>query len=197
MIVAVLKETLPDERCVALVPEMVGKLGKAGLKVLVQPGAGAASGYPDSSYDTTGAQLDAEALGQADILLKIRTPTSDEISRMKEGAVLMGLLEPANNRAVLEALAGRKVTAFAMELLPRLARAQPMDVLSSVSTVAGYKAILLAANRLGKFFPLLMTAAGTITPARVFVIGAGVAGLQAIATARRLGAVVEAYDTRP
>lgn len=197
MIVVVVKETLPGERCVPLVPETVGKLGKAGLRVLVQPGAGAAGAYPDSSYDTAGAQLDAEALGRADILLKIRPPTFDEISGMKDGAVLIGLLEPANNRALLEALAGRKITAFAMELLPRLARAQPMDVLSSMSTVAGYKAVLLAANRLGKFFPLLMTAAGTITPARVFVIGAGVAGLQAIATARRLGAVVEAYDTRP
>jgi NAD(P) transhydrogenase subunit alpha len=133
----------------------------------------------------------------ADILLKIQPPTADEIERFKDRALLIGFLQPYTCLREIQALAGRKTTAFAMELMPRVTRAQPMDALSAMSTVAGYKAVLIAANHLPKFFPLLMTAAGTMTPARVFVIGAGVAGLQAIGTAKRLGAVVEAYDTRP
>src|SRR5207249_2241058 len=142
-------------------------------------------------------RLGPEALAAADVLLKVQPPTPEETGEVKEGAVLIGLLAPYTNGAGLRALAARRVTAFAMELMPRITRAQSMDALSAMSTVSGYKAVLIAANHLPKFFPLLMTAAGTVTPARVFVIGAGVAGLQAVGTARRLGAVVEAYDTRP
>lgn len=197
MIVSVPKEIVPGERRVALVPELVAKLAKAGLDILVQNEAGTAAGFLDSSYQQQGARLDAEVLDQADILLKVQPPTAPEIGRLKEGAILIGFLQPYTNAADIQKLAARKVTAFAMELMPRITRAQPMDALSAMSTVAGYKAVLMAANRLPKFFPLLMTAAGTLTPARVFVVGAGVAGLQAIGTAKRLGAIVEAYDTRP
>src|SRR6266481_2710483 len=197
MIVSVPRETVSSERRVALVPELVAKLTKAGLEVVVQTGAGMAAGFLDASYREQGARLEAEVLEQADILLKVQPPTAEEIGRLKEGATLIGFLLPYTNLAGIQALAARTITAFGMELLPRITRAQPMDALSAMSTVAGYKAVLLAANRLPKFFPLLMTAAGTVTPARVFVVGAGVAGLQAIGTAKRLGAVVEAYDTRP
>jgi NAD(P) transhydrogenase subunit alpha len=197
MIVSVPTETVPGERRVALVPDLVPRLVKAALEVVVQPGAGQPAGYPDPAYTAQGARLEADVLGRADVLLKVQPPTADEIGRMKEGATLIGFLQPYSNAAGITALAGRKVTAFAMELMPRITRAQPMDALSAMSTVAGYKAVLIAANHLPKLFPLLMTAAGTIAPARVFVIGAGVAGLQAIGTAKRLGAVVEGYDTRP
>jgi NAD(P) transhydrogenase subunit alpha len=197
MIVSVPKETAGGERRVALVPELVSKLTKAGLEVLVQADAGAAAGFLDPSYAEKGARIEAGVFGQADILLKVQPPTAEEIGQIKEGATLIGFLQPYTNAAAIKALAARKVTVFAMELMPRITRAQPMDALSAMSTVAGYKALLLAASRLPKFFPLLMTAAGTVTPARVFVIGAGVAGLQAIGTAKRLGAIVEAYDTRP
>jgi H+-translocating NAD(P) transhydrogenase subunit alpha len=197
MIVGVPKEAVPGERRVALVPDLVPKLTQAGLEVLVEPGAGAAAGFPDPAYADKGARLGADVLAAADVLLKVQPPSPEEVGRIKEGATLISLLQPYGNAAGIRALAGRKVTAFAMELMPRITRAQPMDTLSAMSTVAGYKAVLIAANHLPKFFPLLMTAAGTLTPARVFVIGAGVAGLQAIGTARRLGAVVEAYDTRP
>ncbi len=196
MIVGVPKETAPNERRVALVPDLVPKLKRAGLEVVVQPDAGAAAGYPDSAYSQQGASL-ADVLSTADVLLKVQPPTVEEAGRIKEGATLIGFLQPYGNAAAIQALAARKVTAFAMELMPRITRAQPMDALSAMSTVSGYKAVLLAASRLPKFFPLLMTAAGTVSPARVFIIGAGVAGLQAIGTARRLGAIVEAYDTRP
>src|SRR5438477_134026 len=144
-----------------------------------------------------GARLEADVLGQADVVLKVQPPTAAEIGAFKEGATLIAFLQPYSNGAGIQALAGRKVTAFAMELMPRITRAQSMDALSAMSTVAGYKAVLIAAQQLPKFFPLLMTAAGTVSPARVFIIGAGVAGLPAIGTAKRLGAVVEAYDTRP
>jgi NAD(P) transhydrogenase subunit alpha len=197
MIVGVPKETVPGERRVALVPDLVPKLTKAGLEVRVQSGAGAAAGFEDASYREKGAGVEPETLNQADILLKVQPPSADEIDRLKEGATLIGFLQHYSNAAGIRALAGRKVTAFAMELMPRITRAQAMDALSAMSTVAGYKAVLLAANRLPKFFPLLMTAAGTVTPARVLILGAGVAGLQAIGTAKRLGAAVEAYDTRP
>lgn len=197
MIVGVPKEVFPGEGRVALVPSQIAKLRKAGLEVHVQSAAGAVAGYPDSAYRDQGARLEAEISAAADILLKVQPPTSAEIDVIKEGAVLIGLLQPYTNTGGIRALAARKVTAFAMELMPRITRAQPMDVLSAMSTVAGYKAVLIAANRVPRFFPLLMTAAGTVTPTRVFVIGAGVAGLQAIGTARRLGAIVEAYDTRP
>src|SRR6266704_466697 len=196
-IVSVPKETVPGEQRVALVPELVPRLTEAGLEVAVQSGAGELAGFFDDGYAAKGARLEAEVFDKADILLKVQPPTIVEISHMKEGSVLIGFLQPYANAAGIRALAARKVTAFAMELMPRITRAQPMDALSAMSTVAGYKAVLIAASRLPKFFPLLMTAAGTVTPARVFVIGAGVAGLQAIGTAKRLGAVVEAYDTRP
>ena len=197
MVVGVPTEKFPGERRVALVPELVPKLTKAGLEVLVQSGAGAAAGFSDRSYLERGARLEPEIFQRADILLKVQPPTADEIGRMKEGSTLIGFLQPYTSTAEIRTLAARRVTAFSMELIPRITRAQPMDALSAMSTISGYKAVLLAASRLPKLFPLLMTAAGTITPARVLIIGAGVAGLQAIGTAKRLGAVVEAYDTRP
>ncbi len=197
MIVSVPKETARGEQRVALVPELVPKLTKAGLEVVVQSGAGVPAGFFDAAYQGKGARLEAEVFDKADVLLKVQPPAMEEIGRIKEGSILIGFLQPYSNGTAIKALAARKITAFSMELMPRITRAQPMDVLSAMSTIAGYKAVLIAASRLPKFFPLLMTAAGTITPAKVFVIGAGVAGLQAIGTAKRLGAVVEAYDTRP
>jgi len=197
VIVGVPMETIPGERRVALVPELVPKLTLAGLEVVVQPGAGAAAGFLDPAYEAKGARLEPQVFDRADILLKVQPPTLDEVGRMKEGSTSIGFLQPYGNAAGIRALAARKVTAFSMELMPRITRAQAMDALSAMSTIAGYEAVLMGASRLPKFFPLLMTAAGTVSPARVFVIGAGVAGLQAIGTARRLGALVEAYDTRP
>jgi H+-translocating NAD(P) transhydrogenase subunit alpha len=197
VIVSVPKETVPGEQRVALVPELVPRLTEAGLEVAVQSGAGELAGFFDDGYAAKGARLEADVFDKADILLKVQPPTIDQISHMKEDSVLICFLQPYTNATAIRALAARQITAFSMELMPRITRAQPMDALSAMSTVAGYKAVLVAASRLPKFFPLLMTAAGTVTPARVFVIGAGVAGLQAIGTAKRLGAVVEAYDTRP
>src|SRR2546425_11643381 len=197
MIVSVPKETVPGEQRVALVPELVPRLTKAGLDVVVQSGAGESAGFLDAAYAGKGARLEAEVFDKADVLLKVQPPTLDEIGRMKENSLLISFLQPYTNITAIKTLAARQITAFSMELMPRITRAQPMDALSAMSTIAGYKAVLIAATRLPKFFPLLMTAAGTVTPARVFVIGAGVAGLQAIGTAKRLGAVVEAYDTRP
>jgi NAD(P) transhydrogenase subunit alpha len=197
MIAGIPKETVAGECRVALVPDLVPKLANSGLEVLVQPGAGLAAGFLDASYEEKGARLDPDVLMKADIILAVQPPAETATAVMKAGAVLIGCLQPYTNRAGIQALASRPVTAFAMELMPRITRAQSMDVLSAMSTVAGYKAVLIAAERLPKFFPLLMTAAGTVSPARVFVIGAGVAGLQAIGTAKRLGAIVEAYDTRP
>src|SRR5881296_1607229 len=197
IIVSVPKETVPGEQRVALVPELVPRLTEAGLEVAVQSGAGELAGFFDDGYAAKGARLEAEVFDKADIILKVQPPTIEEISHMKEDSVLICFLQPYTNATAIRALAARQITAFAMELMPRITRAQPMDALSAMSTVAGYKAVLVAASRLPRFFPLLMTAAGTVSPARVFVIGAGVAGLQAIGTAKRLGAVVEAYDTRP
>lgn len=197
MILSVPKEVVPGERRVALTPELVPKLKNAGLDVVVQSGAGDSAGFVDSAYVNRGARLAPEVLESADVILKVQPPTSNEVERMKDGSLLIGFLRPYANAEGIKALAVRRVTAFSMELMPRITRAQPMDALSAMSTVAGYKAVLLAASHLPKFFPLLMTAAGTVTPARVFIVGAGVAGLQAIGTAKRLGAVVEAYDTRP
>ena len=196
MIVGVPKETLPNERRVALVPELVPRLTKCDLEVAVQIGAGESAGFLDTGYANKGARLQEDVF-HADVLLKVRPPTAVEVGRMKEGSILIGFLQPYSNVLGIKGLASRGITAFSMELMPRITRAQPMDALSAMSTISGYKAVLIAASRLPKFFPLLMTAAGTITPARVFVIGAGVAGLQAVGTAKRLGAVVEAYDTRP
>jgi NAD(P) transhydrogenase subunit alpha len=164
---------------------------------VVQADAGAAAGYLDVAYEEKGARVAGAVLADADVVLKVQPPTPDEINQLKEDTVLIGFLQPYTQVEAIKALAARKVTVFAMELMPRITRAQPMDALSAMSTVAGYKAVLLAASRLPKFYPLLMTAAGTLTPAKVFVLGAGVAGLQAIGTSRRLGAVVEAFDTRP
>ncbi|MCS7045491.1 MAG: Re/Si-specific NAD(P)(+) transhydrogenase subunit alpha [Gemmataceae bacterium] len=197
MIVGVPREVVSGERRVALVPELVPKLTKAGLEVVVERGAGAAAGFADAEYAEKGAGLESAVWACADVILKVQPPTLAEIDQLRAGACLIGFLQPYVNVEGIQALAARRVTAFAMELMPRITRAQPMDALSAMSTIAGYKAVLLAANLLPKFFPLLMTAAGTVAPAKVFVIGAGVAGLQAIGTARRLGAVVEAYDTRP
>jgi len=197
MVIGVPKETVAGERRVALVPELVPKLKEAGLEVRLEPGAGQSAGHPDGSYLEKGAQMAPDVLAEADVVLKVRPPSADEVERMKEGATFIGFLAPYANAPVIRACADRRITAFSMELMPRLARAQSMDALSAMSTVAGYKAVLLAAGRLPRFFPLLMTAAGTMTPTRLLVVGAGVAGLQAIGTARRLGALVEAYDTRP
>jgi len=194
------KETLEGERRVALVPEVLPKLMGAGLQVAVEQGAGAAASFPDAAYRDAGAEIVAGAarlLSTADVVFKVQPPTPAEVERLKQGAALLSFLQPAVDGDVIQALAKRGVTAFSLELLPRISRAQSMDALSSQASLAGYKAVLMAANRIGKFFPMLMTAAGTIAPARVLVLGAGVAGLQAIATARRLGAVVEAYDVRP
>jgi NAD(P) transhydrogenase subunit alpha len=197
VVIGVPTETAPGEQRVALVPELVPRLTKQGLEVLVEAGAGAAAGFPDSSYVDKGARLGSAVLEAADVVLKVQPPSADEVERLKEGTTLVGLLRPYDSTVTIKALAARRVTAFSMELMPRITRAQSMDALSAMSTVAGYKAVLIAASRLPKFFPLLMTAAGNVAPARVFIIGAGVAGLQAIGTAKRLGAIVEAYDTRP
>ena len=200
MKVGVVKEILPGERRVALVPDTVSKLIAAKLEVAVQTGAGSEGFYADDSYQKAGATLVPDArtvLSQADAVLKVQPPSLEEVASLRGGGILIGFLQPSAHADVVKALATQKVTAFSLELVPRISRAQSMDALSSQAGVAGYKAVLIAANRLGKFFPLLITAAGTVTPSRVLVLGAGVAGLQAIATARRLGAVVEAYDVRP
>src|SRR2546430_3031263 len=197
IIVSVPKETVPGEQRVALVPELLPRVNEAGLEVAGQAGAGELARFFDDGYAAKSARIEAEVFDKADILLKVQPPTIVEISHMKEDSVLICFLQPYTNATAIRALAARQITAFSMEFMPRITRAQSMDALSAMSTVAGYKAVLIAASRLPKFFPLLMTAAGTVTPARIFIIGAGVAGLQAIGTARRLGAVVEAYDTRP
>jgi NAD(P) transhydrogenase subunit alpha len=200
VIIGVPKETVAGEERVALVAESVKLLVKAGLTIRIEKGAGEESGWTDEAYTSAGAEIVAEAgavFSQCDLLVKVRAPAGAEAERLREGSIVMALLDPTANEPLLQALAARKVTSMALERLPRIARAQSMDVLSSMSTVAGYKAVLMAAERLPRFFPLLMTAAGTISPARVLIIGAGVAGLQATGTARRLGAKVEAFDPRP
>jgi H+-translocating NAD(P) transhydrogenase subunit alpha len=198
MKVGVPRETVPGERRVALVPEAVGKLTKAGTEVVVESGAGAGSGHDDESYRKAGAAVaDRNAVFGADLVVKVQKPSADEIALLRDGAALIATIQPLTNTDAVRALAGKRTTAFSMDAIPRVTRAQSMDSLSSQSNIAGYKAVVVAANSLPKFFPMLTTAAGTVTPARVLVLGAGVAGLQAIATARRLGAVVEAFDTRP
>jgi H+-translocating NAD(P) transhydrogenase subunit alpha len=194
MRVGVPKESAPGERRVALVPETIGRLG-GGIEVVVEPGAGTEAGFDDDAYRAAGATT-GDPWG-ADVVVKVATPTGDEAARLHAGGALVGFLQPLTDAAGIERLAARGVHAFALESVPRITRAQPMDALSSQATVSGYKAALLAAGRLPRFFPMLMTAAGTIPPAKVLVLGAGVAGLQAIATARRLGAVVSAFDVRP
>lgn len=201
MIIAVPKETAPGETRVALTPDGVRSLIAAGAKVLVESGAGVEAASSDSAYESAGATVfKGSDLSQADVVLQVLGPShrsGELIGRLRSGAVLISFMFPAANPGTVGELARRGVTCFAMDLLPRISRAQSMDALSSMSTLAGYKSVVLAANALPKFFPMLMTAAGSIAPARVLVIGAGVAGLQAIATARRLGAVVEAFDVRP
>ena len=195
MRIGVPKETAAGERRVALVPETVGKLTGGGFEVIFERGAGGAASFPDSAFEDAGARLGDWA--EADAVAKVQKPTADEVTRLREGQVLIGFLQPLTDREGIERLASQGVVAFAMESIPRITRAQSMDALSSQATVSGYKATLLAAERLPKFFPMLMTAAGTVAPAKVLVLGAGVAGLQAVATARRLGAVVTGFDVRP
>ena len=198
MKVGVPKETLAGERRVAIVPETARGLVKASIQVTVESGAGESAFFSDAAYIDAGAVVtDAATAFAADAVLKVQPPTPDEVAQLRERSVLISFLQPATSADAIGALAKRKVSAFSLDLVPRISRAQSMDALSSQAGIAGYKAVLIAANRLPKFFPLLMTAAGTVAPARVLVMGAGVAGLQAIATARRLGAVVEAYDVRP
>ncbi len=206
MVIGVPKETFPGERRVALVPAVIPNLAKAGFEVLIETWAGLSAGYPDADYTAKGAKIAserAEVLGRADVVVQIlchgsndRTGAAD-LPLLRSGQVLVGFLRPTGVLATVEEVAATGVTAFSMELMPRTTGAQSMDALSAMATVAGYKAVLLAAQTLPRLFPMLTTAAGTVTPARVFVIGAGVAGLQAIATARRLGAVASAYDLRP
>jgi NAD(P) transhydrogenase subunit alpha len=199
MHIAVPAETNPGELRVSITPDSVARLVKAGHAVRVQRGAGARAGFPDAAYESVGATL-ADSAGVyegAQLVCRVQPPSGEEIVAMPRGAALLSLLHPGRNSALLDALAKHGITALALELVPRITRAQSMDVLSSQSTVAGYKAVLIGASALPKFLPMLTTAAGNVSPAKVFVIGAGVAGLQAIATARRLGGVVSAFDVRP
>jgi NAD(P) transhydrogenase subunit alpha len=181
---------------VALVPEAVTKLKASGFDLAVERGAGVAASFPDDAYRQAGAEV-ADEVWDADGVVKVHKPNADELQRLREGQLLIGFLEPLTDPDRIEQLTQRGVNAFAMESIPRITRAQAMDALSSQATVSGYKAVLIAAERLPRFFPMLMTAAGTVAPAKVLVLGAGVAGLQAIATARRLGAVVAGFDVRP
>jgi NAD(P) transhydrogenase subunit alpha len=206
MIVGVPRESFPGERRVALVPGVIPNLAKAGLEVVIEAGAGVEAGYPDAQYADKGAKVlasRAEVFGTADIVVQVLSYGSndrtgrEDIPLFKRGQVLIGFLRPLGDVHSLQELAAAGVTSFSVELMPRITRAQSMDALSSMGTICGYKAVLIGADKLPRIFPMLTTAAGTITPSRVLVIGAGVAGLQAIATARRLGAVVSAYDLRP
>ncbi|GIU95400.1 MAG: alanine dehydrogenase [Gaiellaceae bacterium] len=199
MRVVVPKETAPGERRVALVPETISKLAAGGYELRVERDAGAAAGFLDESYAEAGAELvERSALYEgAQVVARVAPPSADEVAALASGTLLIGFLHPLTDPEGIARLRERGVLAFAMESIPRITRAQSMDALSSQATVAGYKAVLLAANSVQKLFPMLMTAAGTIAPVRALVIGAGVAGLQAIATARRLGAVVSAFDVRP
>jgi NAD(P) transhydrogenase subunit alpha len=199
MKIAVLGETQPDEARVALVPESVRKLVQLKVAVSVESGAGVQAGASDADYEAAGANVSrdrASLLSSADVLAVVNRPSPEDIRNLKQGAVVLGFLRPLDEPAALETIVRQELTAFAMELIPRITRAQAMDALSSMATVVGYKAVVMAADHLPRMFPMLMTAAGTVPPARVLILGAGVAGLQAIATARRLGAVVEAYDVR-
>jgi NAD(P) transhydrogenase subunit alpha len=191
-------ETAEGERRVALVPEMVRKLSGQGLEVVVQRGAGAGALIPDTQFEEAGAKLvdDADAVFGCEVVVKVAPPSSEETGRLRSGGVLIGFLQPLTNGDGVLAIAQTGVTSFALEAVPRISRAQSMDALSSQANIGGYRAVLIAAQELGRFFPMLMTAAGTIRPATVLVLGAGVAGLQAIATARRLGAVVQGFDVR-
>ncbi len=206
MKIGVVKEIREGERRVALVPESCRKLVQAGMRILVERGAGEAAFFADAAFAAAGAAIGSDPagiLGSADLVLKVQPPAANaalgthEVDMMREEAMLLGTLLPTRHPDVVEKLAARRITAFATDRIPRISRAQSMDTLSSMANIAGYKAALIAANALPRYFPMLMTAAGTVLPAKVFVIGAGVAGLQAVATAKRLGAAVEATDTRP
>ena len=206
MKIAVPKEIADGERRVALIPDTIARISDAGFEIQVEAGAGGGASFADAAYEEVGATLVSDTrklLGEADGVLKVRPPMlnaalgAHEVELMREGAVVIGFLEPLTNPGLARLMAERKLTSFSMEAIPRISRAQKMDALSSQSSIAGYKAAILAADTLAKFFPMLMTAAGTLAPARALILGAGVAGLQAIATCRRLGAVVEAFDIRP
>ncbi len=198
MIIGIPRESRPGETRIAATPETVKKLAASGKhQIAVETGAGQSSSIPDADFQNAGARIvDATEAFAADIVLKVRGPTADELPRLKKGALLIGLLNPFD-AAAIQSYAGAGVTGFALERLPRITRAQSMDVLSSQANIAGYKAVIVAANEYGRFMPMLMTAAGTVKAARVLILGVGVAGLQAIATAKRLGAVIEASDVRP
>lgn len=200
MRIAVPAETARGETRVALIPKSVTQIIQAGASVSIEAGAGSPAGFGDEVYREAGAELTADRpalLGGADLTIVVRRPEASDLRRLQEGSALVGMLDPGGDPKALEPLLERRITAFRLEAMPRISRAQDMDVLSSMATIAGYHAAVTAAARLPRLFPLLMTAAGTITPARVLVIGAGVAGLQAIATCKRLGGVVEAFDVRP
>lgn len=200
MRIAVPRESADGETRVAATPDTIQKLAQTGNEVTVQTGAGQAAGHPDEQYTEAGAKIAADfaaTVSGADAVLKVQKPTADELSQLPEGSILIAYLDPLTDDETAKALTARRISAFAMESIPRTTRAQSMDSLSSQATVAGYEAVLIAATQSPKFFPMLTTAAGTVRPAKVFVIGAGVAGLQAIATARRLGAIVQGFDVRP
>jgi len=197
VIVGVPKETVAGEHRVALNPDVTAQLIKLGAKVNIEKNAGLASYFTDAAYEAAGATMVDDAFSGADIILKVQKPSPEQVSAMKSGAILVSFLWAAQNRDLVDLLNKHNITAMGMEAIPRITRAQKMDALSSMSSIAGYKAVLLGADALGKYLPMMMTAAGTIAPAKVLILGAGVAGLQAIATARRLGAVVEAFDVRP
>jgi len=197
MKIAVPKEIAAGEPRVAAVPDTVKKLKALGADVVIEPGAGTGSGVPDAEYEAAGATIGADAVKDADLILKVRRPEAAELASYKRGALVIATMDPYGNDAALKAMADAGVAAFAMELMPRITRAQVMDVLSSQANLAGYRAVIEAAETFGRAFPMMMTAAGTIPAAKVFVMGVGVAGLQAIATARRLGAIVTATDVRP
>ena len=200
MKIGVPKETAPDERRVALVPDTVSRLVGSGMEVVVESGAGEGAFFSDQEYREAGATLapaSAALYGEAEVLLKVQRPTDDEVGLLTQGSVLISFLQPMTNLDLVKRLAEAGITSFSMDTIPRIARAQSMDALTSMSSIAGYKAALIAASSQGRFFPMMMTAAGTMAPAKGLVLGAGVAGLQAIATAHRLGAVVRAFDVRP
>jgi H+-translocating NAD(P) transhydrogenase subunit alpha len=197
MRIAVARETDPAEERVAATPETVKKLTGLGAEIAVEPGAGLKSGIPDAEFAAAGASVGGDALAGADVVLRVRRPSAAELAGAKKGALVIAIMDPYGNESALKAMADAGVTAFAMELMPRITRAQSMDVLSSQANLAGYRAVIDGAAEYGRALPMMMTAAGTVPAAKVFVMGAGVAGLQAIATARRLGAIVTATDVRP
>ena len=200
MLIVVPSETVETERRVALVPEAVKKLSKIGLSLKIESGAGLKTGYSDQEYLTAGAEIEQDRnllLAKADIVLRVQKPAIEDIDLMKTGCIQISYLDPYNEPALVDKLAEKSITAISMEMIPRTTRAQKMDALSSQANLAGYVMVIVAAHKLDRILPMMMTPAGTLSPAKVFVIGAGVAGLQAIATAKRLGAKVEAFDTRP